>query len=230
MWNKYTRGKQTRAELGETYHKSHVWIRARLDEYIGETSSDLTPQSIIVVPDITFWGRHYGVVVFRSWNLKRNIWWNEVTSETQAHYRYGRKILEEDGWTFSAAVVDGRRGLQSSHGFQRHPRTSVPISPNQNNYQVPHVPTENRGRAGTPSAHLYARQDKRTGLHKKTRRVGEEVARLLHAKNSSLWYETLVLHAQERMECLSLTQTESAKLVYISTVSRAQHSIMVGEI
>lgn len=111
MWNEYTHGKQTLAELGETYHKSHVWIRARLDEHIGETSSDLTPQSIIVVPDTTFWGRHYGVVVFRSWNLKRNIWWNEVTSETQAHYRYGRKILEEDGWTFSAAVVDGRRGL-----------------------------------------------------------------------------------------------------------------------
>ncbi len=63
------------------------------------------------MPDTTFWGRHYGVTVFRSWDLRRNIWWNEVTSEKQAHYRYGRKILEEKGWTFTAAVVDGRRGL-----------------------------------------------------------------------------------------------------------------------
>ncbi len=28
-----------------------------------------------------------------------------------AHYHYGRKILEERGWTFIAAVIDGRRGL-----------------------------------------------------------------------------------------------------------------------
>jgi hypothetical protein len=28
-----------------------------------------------------------------------------------AHYHYGRKILETKGWTFSAIVVDGRRGF-----------------------------------------------------------------------------------------------------------------------
>jgi hypothetical protein len=64
-----------------------------------------------VVPDTTFWGRSYGVTVFRSWDLRRNIWWQEVENEKQAHYYYGRKILEERGWVFKAAVVDGRRGL-----------------------------------------------------------------------------------------------------------------------
>ena len=34
-----------------------------------------------------------------------------MTSERVATYYYGRKILEEQGWTFTAAVVDGRRGL-----------------------------------------------------------------------------------------------------------------------
>jgi len=34
-----------------------------------------------------------------------------VESERMAHYRYGRQILEEKGWTFTAAVVDGRRGF-----------------------------------------------------------------------------------------------------------------------
>jgi hypothetical protein len=28
-----------------------------------------------------------------------------------AHYHYGRKILEGRGWTFTGAVIDGRRGL-----------------------------------------------------------------------------------------------------------------------
>lgn len=73
--------------------------------------TDFTPQSTIIVADTTFWGRGYGVCVFRSWNLKQNIWWNEVSSELMAHYHYGRKILEERGWTFIAAVIDGRRGL-----------------------------------------------------------------------------------------------------------------------
>lgn len=72
---------------------------------------DIVPQETIIVPDTTFWGRSYGVCVFRSWTLKRNIWWNEVPSEKVIHYHYGRKILEERGWRFTAAVIDGRRGL-----------------------------------------------------------------------------------------------------------------------
>ena len=56
-------------------------------------------------------GNHYGAAVFRSWNLRRNLWWREVSGERRVHYRYGRQILEERGWTFTVAVVDGRRGL-----------------------------------------------------------------------------------------------------------------------
>ena len=92
------------------YGKSHVWVRNRLDEY--KTALPLiTPGHTIIVPDTTFWGRSYGVCVFRSWTLKRNLWWGEVASELVAHYHYGRKILESKGWTFTAAVIDGRRGL-----------------------------------------------------------------------------------------------------------------------
>lgn len=72
---------------------------------------DLTPQSTVIVPDTTFWGRTYGVCVFRSWDLKRNLWWGEVDTEKVAYYWYGRKMLEAKGWVFTAAVVDGRRGL-----------------------------------------------------------------------------------------------------------------------
>ena len=111
LWSEYTRGKQTLSELGEKYGKSHVWVRTRLDEHTVSMPTDLTPQPTVIVPDTTFWGRSYGVTVFRSWNLKRNLWWNEVASEKVAHYHYGRKILEERGWTFTAAVVDGRRGV-----------------------------------------------------------------------------------------------------------------------
>lgn len=111
LWHAYTHGKQTLIELGETYDHTPWWVRNKLDACTVSIPTDITPQPTIIVPDTTFWGRSYGVCVFRSWNLKRNIWWNEVSGEKVAHYRYGRTILEERGWTFTAAVVDGRRGL-----------------------------------------------------------------------------------------------------------------------
>jgi hypothetical protein len=69
------------------------------------------PKPTVIIADTTFWGRSYGVCVFRSPSLKKNLWWNEVESEKVAHYYYGRKIMEDRGWKFVAAVVDGRRGL-----------------------------------------------------------------------------------------------------------------------
>jgi transposase-like protein len=74
-------------------------------------SAIITPQPTVVIADTTFWGRSYGVCVFRAPHLKKNLWWNEVPSERVDHYYYGRKILEERGWIFTGAVVDGRRGL-----------------------------------------------------------------------------------------------------------------------
>jgi hypothetical protein len=110
LWNEYTHGKQTLIELAEEHEHTSWWVRNKLDDHM-VSMPDLVPQTTIIVPDTTFWGRSYGVCVFRSWNLKRNIWWNEVSGEKVAHYYYGRKILEERGWVFVAAVVDGRRGL-----------------------------------------------------------------------------------------------------------------------
>jgi hypothetical protein len=110
LWHEYTEKKQTLEELAKRYGKSHIWVRERLDEYeIGLPT--IEPCSTVIVADTTFWGHGYGVCVFRSWDLRRNIWWSEVPSERVAYYHYGRKILEERGWVFTAAVVDGRRGL-----------------------------------------------------------------------------------------------------------------------
>lgn len=111
LWHEYTHGKQTLPELGAKYRHTSWWVRNKLDEQEISTPKDIIPQETVIVPDTTFWGRSYGVCVFRSWNLKRNIWWNEVPGEKVAHYHYGRRILEERGWVFVAAVVDGRRGL-----------------------------------------------------------------------------------------------------------------------
>ena len=110
IWNAYTQKKQTLQELSDAYGKSHVWVRKQLDS-MEVPVADTEPQATVIVVDTTFWGRQYGVLVFRSWTLRQNIWWGEVASEKVAHYHYARKILEGRGWVFTAAVVDGRRGL-----------------------------------------------------------------------------------------------------------------------
>lgn len=86
-----------------------MWVRRKLDA-VSVSLPSLVPQRTVLIVDTTFWGRSYGVCVFFSKELKRAIWWHEVENERMAHYHYGRKILEEKGWTFSAVVVDGRRG------------------------------------------------------------------------------------------------------------------------
>ena len=110
LWNAYVSGKQTLKQLAGAAKRSHVWVRGKLDA-VSVSVPNLVPQETVLIVDTTFWGRAYGVCVFFSRELKRAIWWHEVESERMAHYHYGRKILETAGWTFSAVVVDGRRGF-----------------------------------------------------------------------------------------------------------------------
>ncbi len=110
IWNSYTQKKQTLKELADVHGRSHVWVRKQLDS-VEVPLSDITPRATVIIADTTFWGRRYGVLVFRSWTLRKNIWWGEVVTEKVAHYHYARKMLEARGWVFTAAVVDGRRGL-----------------------------------------------------------------------------------------------------------------------
>lgn len=110
LWKEYVEGKQTLPQLAQKYDHSHVWVRNRLDT-VAVPEPEVAPQPTVAIADTTFWGRHYGVCVFRAWPLAKNIWWHEVESELMAHYRYGRAILEERGWTLLAVVVDGKRGF-----------------------------------------------------------------------------------------------------------------------
>jgi hypothetical protein len=107
----YVWGKQTLAQLAVTYSLSLPTVQKYLDAYTLVRRVPLITQNTLLIVDTTFWGRSYGVCVFRSPTLKKNLWWSEVTSERMATYLYGRQILESRGWTFTAVVIDGRRGL-----------------------------------------------------------------------------------------------------------------------
>lgn len=112
LLSRYVWGRQSLRQLAEREDRSIRWVQTRLDEAL-VVPRVLAPQPTIIVADTTFWGKNYGVCVFRSPVLKKNLWWSEVSGERVATYHYGRKILENRGWTFTGAVVDGRRGLAS---------------------------------------------------------------------------------------------------------------------
>lgn len=67
---------------------------------------------------MTFWGKGYGVIVFRSPTQRQNLWWHESAVEAPWVYAEGLTHLLKAGWTITGVVVDGRRGVAAV--FERH--------------------------------------------------------------------------------------------------------------
>lgn len=61
--------------------------------------------------DTCYFGRNYGVMVFRDHYRNRNLSWQFVGYETLNDYQTGIKDLESKGWKARAIVCDGKRGL-----------------------------------------------------------------------------------------------------------------------
>jgi len=114
LWNEYVHGKQTAAELGRKYGKCRQWVSDQLNEINDDDNKiiSINPQSIIAVADTTFFSRSYGVTVFREPNLKKNLIWKEVHSETPGQYDQLRNELEYLGFKIKAVVLDGKRGVR----------------------------------------------------------------------------------------------------------------------
>jgi hypothetical protein len=106
----YVWARQSLAQLAETEERSPRWIRQQL-ERARPKEPVLVPCSTVIAVDTTFWGRHYGVCVFRSPTLKCNLWWKEVTEETPLVYAGGLHELRKQGWDITGVVLDGKRGV-----------------------------------------------------------------------------------------------------------------------
>lgn len=98
--------------MAEDEGKSLGWIHKQLKiASLFPNKNAPSPQSTPIAADVTFWGRHYGVCVFRSPTLKRNLWWKEVTEETPAIYAEGLSELRRQGWNVTGAILDGKQGV-----------------------------------------------------------------------------------------------------------------------
>jgi hypothetical protein len=106
----YVWKRQTLAQLAESERRSTKWVKKHLDAAL-ERERLLAPCATPVAADMTFWGRGYGVIVFRSSTLKKNLWWKESLFETPFVYGEGLWELQRQGWIITSAVIDGKRGV-----------------------------------------------------------------------------------------------------------------------
>ena len=67
--------------------------------------------------DTTYWGRNFGVMLFKDAITKENLLKYYVKNETNFLYKKGITELEEKGYTIVAIVSDGRKGLAQSFGL-----------------------------------------------------------------------------------------------------------------
>ena len=66
--------------------------------------------------DTTYWGRNFGVMLFKDPKTKENLLKYYVRNETNLLYLKGINELKVRGYTITAIVTDGRKGLAQSFG------------------------------------------------------------------------------------------------------------------
>ena len=115
IWDAYVKGKQTYKQLAEQYNCSIKTIQRKLD--LHEVSIPVKePRKVIVLMDTTYWGRNFGVMLFKDFYTKENLLKYYVKAETNALYIRGVNELKSKGFEVVAIVCDGRRGLLQSFG------------------------------------------------------------------------------------------------------------------
>ena len=67
-------------------------------------------EPVVLVMDTTCFDT-FGVMVFRCWNRRQNLFWTFVEEETNDLYIRGLKHLQETGFTVIGVVCDGKRWL-----------------------------------------------------------------------------------------------------------------------
>ena len=115
IWHEYTSGKQTYEQLANKYNCSKRTIQRKIDLYkVNITRKE--PRKVVVLMDTTYWGRNFGVMLFKDSYTKENLLKYYVKSESNALYIQGINELKSKGFEVVAIVCDGRRGLLQSFG------------------------------------------------------------------------------------------------------------------
>jgi hypothetical protein len=113
LFKDYIEGKQTYLQLSTKYNCSIKTIQRKLDKF-NVVITQPVAMSVIVLTDTTYWGRDFGVMLFKDAITKENLLKYYVKHETNSMYVQGIEELKNKGFTILAIVCDGRKGLIQS--------------------------------------------------------------------------------------------------------------------
>jgi hypothetical protein len=110
LYENYIQGKQTYRQLSTKYGVSEKTIQRKLDKYQFSHQAKET-RIVTIVMDTTYWGRNFGVMLFRDSIKRENLHKYYVKTETIKQYILGIQEIEKLGFTIKAIVCDGRLGI-----------------------------------------------------------------------------------------------------------------------
>ena len=110
IWDEYVSGKQTYGQLSERYKISKRTVQRYLVS-VPVITPIQTPGSIVLLMDTTYFGRAFGVMLFKDACSGKNLLKYYVKYETNQKYKEGIEVLIANGFTIDAIVCDGRKGL-----------------------------------------------------------------------------------------------------------------------
>jgi hypothetical protein len=110
IWDEYTKGKQTYLQLATKYNCSTKTIQ-RLVDSIEIKKQTTFPKEVILLMDTTYFGKKFGVMVFKDSLTGVVLYKQYVKHETNALYLSGIKEISRRGISIQAIVCDGRKGL-----------------------------------------------------------------------------------------------------------------------
>jgi hypothetical protein len=111
LWQDYVYGKQTYKQLAAKYNISVRTVQRQLDKVIASNCNEVAQKDVIVLMDSTFWGRGFGVMVFKDALSKATLYKRYITTEKTLYYIEGLQEIKNKGYRISAVVCDGKRGL-----------------------------------------------------------------------------------------------------------------------
>ena len=110
LWQEYTKGKQTYLQLAEKYNCSPRTIQRRLDNVILEPRSSFSSIANVLM-DTTYFGRKFGVMVFKDSITGHVLLMQYVKQETNLGYLKGIEEIAKRGILIQSIICDGRKGL-----------------------------------------------------------------------------------------------------------------------
>ena len=111
LWQRYSEGKQSAAQLAAQYGCSIKTIRRHLAKAATQAECALPQAPVNLIMDTTYFGRKWGVMVLYDAISKRALSVFEVKNETIECYRQEVAALQEKGVLIQSIICDGKSGL-----------------------------------------------------------------------------------------------------------------------